>query len=361
MKKFAMMMVSAALVLALGGCGWLFGDNGMFRDRGDNYRRATQEKPLQVPAGLDSDSIDKDSVVPKIGYAGALEGEFTVPRPEPLDGNVDEGLVRIQKLNTDSWILVEAAPGEVWPRVRQFLLTNQLTVLRADATAGIIETGWLQPKTAGAPRERYRFRIEQGVQRGTSEVYVLQASAANGDAWPATSANAEREGEMIKALAQFVADNGSSGAVSMLAQRAIDSKGKVFLSKKAGEHPYLRLELPFDRAWASVLVALPKAGFTADDLNRNERQLWVHYEVPKELVEKKGWWRRFWTWVFGDKEASTFEGVKYVLHMDPDASPAGATPGADAAQRLTVERQDGKPLSANTAEQLLNMIKGKLS
>lgn len=354
MKKFLIAAALAAMAPALAGCGWLFGDNGMFRDRGDNYRRATQEKPLQIPPGLSSDAIDKESVVPKIGYAGALEGKFVVPRPEPIEGNPDEGLVRIQKLNDDSWILVEATPGEVWPRVRQFLTTNRLTVLRADATAGIIETGWLQPTTANTPQERYRFRIEQGVQRGSSEVYVLQATRTSSDDWPQKSVSPEREAEMIKALAQFVADNGSSGAVSMLAQRAIDSRGKVFLSKKPGERSYLRLELPFERAWASLSSALPKAGFLVDDLNRDQHKLWVHYEPPKELEEKKGWWKRFWGWIFGSKPDNPLKGVTYVIEMQADAGKADS-------QRITIVRQDGEAISGEIEEQLLNLIKGKLS
>ena len=87
---------------------------------------------------------------------------------------------------------------------------------------------------------------------------------------------------MIKALAQFIADNGSTGAVSMLAQRGIESRGKVFLDKPAGEAPHLRLELPFDRAWSALTLALQKAGFTVDDLNRTEREMWVRYTPPQD-------------------------------------------------------------------------------
>src|SRR5262249_29836314 len=156
------------------------------------------------------------------------------------------------------------------------------------------------PKAEGVSRERYRFRIEQGVQRGSSEVYVLQQAELAGDTWPATSSNSARESEMIKALAQFIADNGSTGAVSMLAQRGIESKGKVFLNKPVGQRPYLSLDLPFDRSWASLTLALPKAGFTVDDLNRNEREFWLRFTPPIDPADKPGMWSRFWTWVFGD-------------------------------------------------------------
>ena len=242
MKKIIVIPAVIAVSLAVSGCGWLFGDKGVFRDRGNDYRRARVEKPLQIPPELSQAEGEEDFAIPAIAHSEPLEGVFEVPRPEPLDGDPNAEQVRIKTLSGTTWILVESSPGEVWPRVRQFLNTNQFNVVRADATGGVIETGWLQPK-ADVARERYRFRIEQGVQRGSSEIYVLQAGAVAGDNWPASSSDPARENEMIKALAQFIADNGSTGAVSMLAQRGIESKGKVFLSKQAGQSPYLSLEL----------------------------------------------------------------------------------------------------------------------
>ena len=354
MKKYVVLMVLLANTVILSGCGWLFGDKGLFRDRGDDYRRATVENPLVVPPGLSKAVSDEDFAIPSIAYLAPLEGKFEVPRPEPLSGNADAELVKIQRLDDASWVLVAAAPGEVWPRVRQFLTTNQLTVVRADAAAGIIETAWLQPKAEGTLRERYRFRIEQGVQRGSSEVYVVQADSSAGErAWPEHSSNREREAEMTKALSQFIADNGSAGAVSMLAQRGLDSKGKVFLHKAAGENAYLHLELSIDRAWASLTTALPKAGFTTEDTNRSEREIWVRYEPPKEEEEQKGWWGRFWSWVFWSTDATSIhKNVIYILRMQAE--------GGDAV-RINVVRQDNKPVTAAIEEELLNRIKNKLS
>jgi outer membrane protein assembly factor BamC len=355
MKKYVVVALLANTAV-LSGCGWLFGDKGVFRDRGDDYRRATVEAPLEVPPGLSKAVGEEDFAIPTLAYSAPLEGKFDVPRPEPLAGNPEGELVKIQRLDTSSWILVEAAPGEVWPRVRQFLTTNQLTVVRADATAGIIETAWLQPKTDGVTRERYRLRIEQGVQRGSSEVYVVQADSRAGDNWPAQSSNAERETEMIKAVAQFIADNGSAGAVSMLAQRGLDSKGKAFLRKSAGTSAYLELDLSMERAWASVTTALPKAGFTIEDTNHTERQVWVHFEPPKDEEEEKGWWSSFWSWVFRSAESTNIhKDIVYVLK----AQQVGGS--AENAVTIGVSRQDGKPVTPAVEEELLTRIKNKLA
>ncbi len=354
MKKIIVLATMTAASLTVSGCGWLVGDKGIFRDRGDDYRRAQVERPMEVPPGLSKAQSDQDFAIPTIAYSAPLEGKFEVPLPEPLEGNPEAEQVKIQTLDASTWILVEAGPGEVWPRVRQFLNTNQLQVARADAARGVLESNWLQPKTDGTQRERYRFRIEQGVQRNSSEIYVLQADARTGDNWPATSSDPAREAEMVKAVAQFIADNGSTGAVSMLAQRGLDSKGKVFLSKEAGVNAYLRLELPFERAWASLSTALPKGGFTVEDSNRSTGEYWVRYTPPQDEEEKKGWWGRFWSWMFNSDEDKVHKNVIYIVRMQNEA-------GGDKAVRIDVQRQDAKPLPTPIQDELLNRIKNRLT
>lgn len=38
-----------AMLLPVTGCGWLTGDDGLFRDRGDDYRKAAVEPPIAIP------------------------------------------------------------------------------------------------------------------------------------------------------------------------------------------------------------------------------------------------------------------------------------------------------------------------
>lgn len=346
MKSTLICPLLAAVVFSLAGCGWLTGDDGAFRDRSQDYRRAELDAPLAIPPGLDSSAIDDALAIPTGRDHVPLSGEFVVPRPEALDGDPSAELVRIQRLGSDRWILVEIEPGEVWPRVRQFLNTNQLMVGRVDAAAGLIETVWLQPRDAG--RERYRFRIEQGVQRGSSEVFVLQADATTGERWPQRSSNDSREADMVTALAQFLANSNAEGVVSMLAQRGLASRGKVILER--GESPALRLQLSGERAWASLELALPKAGFAVEDRDREQAQFLVRYAPPLDEEDEKGWF----DWLFGDDDELLDDAETiYLLTMTDGA------PGRDVLIRI--RRENGEPLSAADAEQLLQLIKGHLS
>ena len=95
-----------ALVIAtsVSGCGWLFGDKGVFHDRGDDYRQASLDKPLEVLVGLNHDAIEDQLVVPRARGEIALEGEFEVPRPEPVNPSAEAEQVKLQLVSrTGSW------------------------------------------------------------------------------------------------------------------------------------------------------------------------------------------------------------------------------------------------------------------
>lgn len=341
-------------LLVLSGCGWLFGDDGVFRDRSDDYRQARLAPALTVPEDLSAEAIDDGFGIPPIEDESQLQGEFEVPRPDPLTQNVEDELVRIQRLGEEQWILVATNPGQLWPRLRGFLNAAAIGVSRADAVSGIIETAWLEPVNEQLLPERYRIRIEQGVQRGNSEIYVVQADRRAGEDWPRQSSNTEREALMVQELAQFLANNALAGSVSMLAQRAIDSEGKVFFKREPDRDPFLELLLTKDRAWASLSLALEKAGFEMTDLNRSQSRFWVRIDpnkddVPEEVEDEGGFWSGLWdllTW--GDDEAEEGDPIDYVVDLQEQS--AGI-------QRVVIAREDAAAMPTGEAEGLLKRIK----
>mgnify|MGYP000250543198 CR=1 FL=1 len=82
----------------LSGC---FGGDGMFRDRGQDYRRAKLSAPLELPPGVRSETLDDQYVVPGIQTHEALPGKFEAQRPEPLAKNVGTAEVKIQTLENN--------------------------------------------------------------------------------------------------------------------------------------------------------------------------------------------------------------------------------------------------------------------
>ena len=52
MKRLAGFSALALIVSSTSGCGWLWGENGYFRDRGSDYLEARQTAPMQLPADV---------------------------------------------------------------------------------------------------------------------------------------------------------------------------------------------------------------------------------------------------------------------------------------------------------------------
>jgi outer membrane protein assembly factor BamC len=335
MRGFGSTFFIVGMCLSLAAC-------GVFRDRGQDYRNAELSKPLEIPPGVRaSEALGDKYAVPGLERHQGLPGEFEVPPPEPIARNVGRAEVRIQRLAENTWILMDGTPGQIWPRLRLFLNQASMEIARADVDQGILESQWLQPREGGAA-ERYRFRIEDGVQAGTAEVHITHAQDDGTNRWPEHSSNPQRELDLVKLLAQFFANSaGEKTAVSVLAKRG-STKGKIFLEGE-GEQAYLRVVLPYERAWGALGLALEKAGFEIEDFSQEVNKFWVSYVPPQ--TEKPGWFRTFF---MGAPRPPV---ARYVIEMRPVAEDESL---------VYLNYQKGRRLREAERLQVLTRIKGYL-
>lgn len=341
---------------ALQGCGWLFGDEGYFRDREDDYRTARAIPPMRVPEGKGSSAIEPLYPIPTAQTEVLLGKEFEVPRPAPLLGDQEENVVRIQKLGEDQWILLDGGPSEIWPRIRSFLISNRIGIEREDASTGIIETAWLTFKADTSKREKYRFRVEQGIQRNSTEIYVQQMGYIRPEGvempepeWQAKSMDFEREGWMVRELAGYLADTSGESSVSLLAQ-GISTANKIYMTRGSDGRPVIDLRLPFERAWASLGRALERGEFVVEDLNRDSGVYFVKYE-PKATEEgEEGFFSKL-KWWGDDEDERPGAGRQYRVRMHE----------AENGVTIDMERDDEQPFDEGEAEFLLGVVKANLS
>lgn len=349
----AMRFVLLAVLLLLGtGCGYLFGDQGVFRDNSEDYKKASEVPRLKVPEGTDAESLGEIYPIPPVSETLLLAGEFEVPRPVPLVAGAEDEQVRIQILGDNTWALVNNAPGQVWPQVRAFLSASQIPVARVDARAGLIESSWVSLEDESMA-SRFRFRIDQGVQRGTSELHVLQMSQA-GDVenWPEKSDSSSQESEMLKALSQFIVNSTDSTPVSMMADQAISAVGKISIQEGPNGDVYIRLSLPLDRAWASVGRAVEESSFEINDRDRSTGKYYTRFLGPQS-EEDEGWF----DWLLDSDSEHPLAGQGFIVSVD-------ALDEQDVAIRIKPqEPQAGEEplvLEKRDEQALLALIKGNI-
>lgn len=325
MKRLAGLTALALIITGTGGCSWLG-----FRDRGSDYLQARQTAPMQVPEGFQIKRLDPLLPIPaNIPAVAASDEEFEAPRPQPLAIDFDRGEFSLQKSGDSRWLMALRPPAEVWPLVRQYFESNGLNVVEERPQTGEFITAWqrydrLSPELSRrlggrvailAPDAelRARVRIEPGVQRNTSEIFVTSVERPAGStANPGfgRAANPSLDGalldELLGSLERGVAQGGS---VSLAAARAADSRLRVVAGEDGSGNPVLNLEAEFDRSWTSIGRALERSDLHIEDLNRS---LGLYYLNLSADARKPGEKLGFFSRLFGSEQA---EGERYQVRL----------------------------------------------
>ncbi|WP_193165065.1 outer membrane protein assembly factor BamC [Microbulbifer hainanensis] len=282
--------------VALSGCG-VFGKEGYFRDRSDDYQMADSLPPLRMPPGVSEKRQEELYEIPHVSSGSVDRGDFEVPRPQALSVNAGMDRVKIQKLGNRRWVLVSQPPAEVWPQLHYFLRTSGLQLESSDASAGIMETRWLTFGDSPTTKDKYRLRVEDGVQPDTTEVHVrhfsvpIDRKVSGPVQWPDQSTSPEREDWMIDEMSSALAAESSGAAASLVAQAIGGGSVKVRVQEPAGKEPYISMNLAMDRAWATVAHALNVGAYRLHKEDSDIGIFYVTYDEKRELSDEDdgGW------------------------------------------------------------------------
>ncbi|MEN0106147.1 MAG: hypothetical protein AAGC84_06930, partial [Pseudomonas sp.] len=107
MKRLAGLSALAVIISSTSGCGWLWGEDGYFRDRGSDYLTQHQSPAMQVPQGYDVKPLDPLLPVPQNVADSTVQGEYEVPRPQPLAAQADSSEFSLQKSGDSRWLVAQ--------------------------------------------------------------------------------------------------------------------------------------------------------------------------------------------------------------------------------------------------------------
>ena len=370
MKRLAGLSALAVIISSTSGCGWLWGPDGYFRDRGSDYLQAQETAPMKLPPGVVTDK----RLVPLLPIPANVpddnvKGEFVVPRPQPLAAIASSGDYSLQKTGDSRWVLAQHVPSEVWSVAMQFFQDNGFRIDEQRPQTGEFTTAWQQAGELSSPIARHvtssglaadsetrlRVRIEPGVQRNTSEIYVVSAnrpagSTANVD-FTQNSVNTGLDAGLVdEMLISMSRSAEKGGSVSLLAARDFDTPARVTLSEDGSGNPVLSLTEDLDRAWSSVGRALEQGDWRVEDINRT---LGLYYINLAEKAEKKDEKPGFFSGLFGgkpSKEEVEARAQRYQVRL----SKVG-----DSVQ-VTVEENINKSASPEVARKVLSVIQDNL-
>lgn len=376
-KSYRVLVAACAAITVAGvsGCSW-------FGNKGNDYRaQGGRIQPLEVPPDLTQPSVDDRFTIPD-GKATTYSA-YTRDRSAgatasgPSVGTVKLDNARIERAGGQRWLVVKAEPAAVWSTVRDFWTEAGYTLKRESADVGIMETDWREDRTripqdfvrntvgrvldglwSAGERDKFRTRIEAGVEPGTTEIFIshrgLEEVFSNSDksstSWQPRAATGDMEAEMLgRLMVKFgitaeaakatvaAASTGSGGAVGAA------STPRAAYDKNAGGS--LTMTDAFDRAWRRVGLALDRSGFTVEDRDRSKGLFFVRYIDPdadaktgtkKGFLDSLAFWRK-------DDPASR------PLYRIFVAEKAGTS-------EVQVQGADGKVENSATAKRILSLL-----
>ena len=313
-----------------------------------DYETAIETDAIAVPDDLDSDAIQQTYPIPEVAVNLAIPVTGKAPRPAPLTTGSQLDAVRLQRLGESSWAVVNVAPGQLWPQVRAFLVSSGIDVASVDASSGLIDTAFVMLENKSL-ESRFRFRVDSGVQRNTSELHVLQQNVAKDldlTTWPENSDDTELEQTMLRNIAQFIANSAESAPVSMMAEQAMTGAGRIAM-EESSSGARLRLDLPFNRAWAATEKGFTDAGFRLDDKNRSAGLFYVTYLGP-EGEEDGGWF----SWLGGSDSDDPLIGQEFQVQLTTE----------DTSQvTIHILGSDGQAIGQLEQQGLLTLLQGNIT
>ncbi len=382
----------ALCAAVLAGCSGTVEDtlDGMLPKRDATYKSSRSLPPLEVPPDLSSATLNDSLRVPEATAGTATLSDYTNANRQVATASAERSAIlptladaRVERSGDKRWLVVDAEPGEVWPRIRDFWLQQGFLIQVEDPSIGIMETDWAEqraPIKGGlirglmsklsnafygiATRDKFRTRLERGQRSAQTEVYVSHRgaeeivqeaarttpSADDVRAWQPRPADPELEAEMLTRMMVFFGTDERAAEQRIAATR---DKQDRSLMERDGDGTRLTLQESFSRAWRRTGLALDRVGFTVEDRDRSRGLYFVRYVDPEKDANagrEKGFFSKLAFWRDDTRDTSQ-DG--YLISL------SGGRDGTDNTQ-VVVLNKEGERDSSPTADRILALLHEQL-
>ena len=308
-----------------------------------DYVSSKKSKKLELPPEMDEISTSNKYLID--GQPTSLKNYQNKDQNLEIQKFLKEqqNKIKVVKAGTMRWLVVPAELNNVWPAVESFWEDMGFDI-NSSKSKGIIETRWISEtdlnkdeSTLGkfdawldslsntATRRKFRTRIEDGIEEGTTEIYLSQRSVLNGlekhkdvkDNRGSFSPDKDykirdyvdksviKEEELIsnfkeddleiqyELLRRLMVKLGTS---DLAAREKLDNAIEIKKAELVNEsdHNFIILNDKYSRAWRRLNLAIDMVGFLVEDKNRQDGIFYIKYsnleieESENKTKKKKG-------------------------------------------------------------------------
>ena len=217
--------LALAAAVALSGCA----RDGFYHDRNLDYTEAAPVPPLVLPETRNTQRYRDALPVPQAATQGTRLDEAAEIRP-PQSLAIGSGLepeyVERREVGDQTWLVVAADTGTVWPQLEEFVRSRQLAVQESSASQGVIVTSQAE------------IRLQSALRAGSSEVRC--------------ESGGRTMASCLDALESHLNARSASASVSSswTAQRLNDEQ--TMQVRQQGDEWEVVIPQPIDRVWAEL-------------------------------------------------------------------------------------------------------------
>jgi outer membrane protein assembly factor BamC len=368
--------------LAITACSALPDVNDYLPDQRLEYKKQKEaQQDLEVPPDLVAGKFDDAMDIPSLSGSATYSeyvGERQKRRQMASSGEVLPEFkdVTLQREGDNRWLEVKATPQQLWPRLVSFWREQGILLVEQDPTTGVMKTDWLENRAEirkdfitnvlrkvvdglyeTSTRDQYRVRVEPGVERGTSDIYLTQRgmeeklvrNTVGEDAntvWEPGPSDPGKEALMLRRLMVYL------GATEQRAQRVLaegaptqTTAGSSRLVQGPAGQSELLIPQDFPQAWRLTGLALDRVGFAVQDKDRTQGLYYVRYDDPSK-AEKKGFFSKLAFWRGTDINTVT----QYRVKLTPEGDQT----------RVAVLNQAGQPETSATGKRILTLLQHEI-
>ena len=358
----------------------IYGDEGLVRDRSQDYELANKADRLELPPHLRAKSMQDQLVVPDAGVtAVGRGGDFKVPRPEFFYAESGTENVNLRRMDGEKVILVDEPIADVWRKLHDFWTFNDIQIAYADPRQGVMETDWITldghdysaidlwvkrltlQDIDSDTRNKLRMTVRPDPDdygrtsiRLSHVQFPLEQDVAEIN-WQEQATDVEYKSDMMFEMLRYLSKaSAEPTAQTLLSMQQKDGVVRPLLGRDAQGNPVLKVGAGADQAWELVNEALDKAEL---DVGTRDQSLGVFYltyttTTPVEEVNKMG----FFEWLHSDRDEITLntdfidsalgfeEGsdvIRYSSRSNEPATEAGGDVESELSDPNNAANQDG--------------------
>ncbi len=330
-------LASALLVTMAGlsGCGLmesnpLYGEDGLVRNRSQDYERAQPQARLEIPPHLQTREFREQLVVPVADETATLRKEdFSVPRPEFFYADTGSESVNLSRLGNEKVIVVDEPIADVWMKLQDFWRFNGIELAHSDPRLGVMESGWIRVDgkaynfadrwlrkltfrdIEGPSRNKLRISLKpdpEDYQRTSIRIdhvaFPFEQQVETID-WQGQSRDVGYKSDMMFDMLRYLSKaTAEPTARSLLAMQQRENT-RPQLGRDSRGNPTLKIETSVDNAWDLISSALDAAALDVGTRDQERGIFYMTYttSTPVEEVDTVG----FFEWLHGDRADIKFD------------------------------------------------------